>query len=259
MITDSQNTESKVVTINNCGINSTACCVDGSCPCSSLSFALENIMNNTIINITSESVVLNTTTSIGSGNLHNTTITGNGATIMCNNSGGVYCESCSDIIIEGITWDQCGDPNKQNTMEGVYLSVAHNIKIEKCIFRGSQVCALGIYQASSNIIVRNTTFSYSVIKSLNDYECSGLNITVNNANASITILDSSFMGNRHINSSYNPNGLSVKVLGNSESLLSLTISRTVFVSNSGGAYILIQTRGVAKGGARGGICPPITK
>ena len=34
-------------------------------------------------------------------------ITGNGATIMCNNSGGVYCESCSDAIIEGITWDEC--------------------------------------------------------------------------------------------------------------------------------------------------------
>ena len=42
---------------------------------------------------------------------HNITITGNGAIIMCNNSGGMYCKSCSDVIIEGITWDQCGDPN----------------------------------------------------------------------------------------------------------------------------------------------------
>jgi len=30
---------------------------------------------------------------MGSGNLHNITITGNGATIMCNNSGGVYTVS----------------------------------------------------------------------------------------------------------------------------------------------------------------------
>ena len=224
MITASQQAESKVVTANNHGVNSTACCVDGSCPCSSLSFALENINNNTIINITSESVVLNTTTPIGSGNLHNITITGNGATIMCNNSGDVYCESCSDIIIEGITWDmQCGDPNKQNKMAEIYLAVVHNIKIERCIFRGSQVCALDIYQASSNIAVRNTTFSYNFIKRLVDYECSGLKIIANNDNVSITILNSSFVGNRHINSSYNPYGLSVHVSGNPESHLSLTI------------------------------------
>ncbi|XP_065915104.1 uncharacterized protein [Dysidea avara] len=246
MITAIQQAESKVVTINNHGINSTACCVDGSCPCSSLSFALENINNNTIINITSESVVLNTTTPIG--NLHNITITSNGATIMCNNSGGVYCESCSDVIIEGITWDQCGDPNKEDTMAGVYLAVAHNIKIERCIFRGSQVCALYILnQASSNITVRNTNFSYNVITRLVDYECGGL--TVNYTNVNITILDSSFVGNRHNNSSYNTYGLWLFVkaiaIGNPESHLSLTISRTVFVSNSGGASISVQTAFVA--------------
>ena len=242
MIIASQQAESKVVTINNHGINNTACCVDGSCPCSSLPLALENIMNNTIINITSESV-LNTTTLLGSGNLHNITITGNGATIMCNNSGGVYCESCSDVIIEGITWDQCGDPNKQNTMAGIYLAVAHNIKIERCTFKGSQVCALGICQASSNIIVRNTNFFYNVIKG--PYKCGGLKITTHNENVSITILNSSFVGNRQISSSYSLYGLYVKVSGNPESHLNLTISRTVFVSNSGGAYILVQTAFVA--------------
>ena len=246
MIIASQQAESKVVTIKNHGINSTTCCVEGSCPCSSLSFALENTMNNTIINITSESVPLNTTTSIGSGNLHNITITGNGATIMCNNSGGVYCGSCSDVIIEGITWDQCGDPNKQDKMAGIYLAVAHNIKIERCIFRGSQVCALDIYQASSNVTVRNTNFSYNVITRLVDYQCSGLKITTNNTNVSITVLDSSFMGNRHISSSYNLYGLLVKAIAiGTESHLSLTISRTVFVSNSGGAHIFVQTAFVA--------------
>ena len=53
------------------------------------------------------------------------------------------------------------------------------------------------------------------------------------------------MGNRHINSSYNPYGLSVHVSGNPESHLSLTIIRTVFVSNSGGAYIFVQTAFIA--------------
>ena len=131
-------------------------------------------------------------------------------------------------------------------MAGIYLAVAHNIKIERCIFRGSQVCALDIYQASSNITVRNTNFSYNFITRLVDYQCIGLKITTNNANVSITVLDSSFMGNRHISSSYNLYGLLVKAIAiGTESHLSLTISRTVFVSNSGRAYIFVQTAFVA--------------
>jgi len=100
-----------------------------------LSFALENIANHTIINITSESVTLNTTIPIGSGNLHNLTITGNGATIMCNNSGGVYCMSCSDVIIEGITWDKCGDPNKEDTVAAFILLLLMISKYKNVIFR----------------------------------------------------------------------------------------------------------------------------
>jgi len=97
--------DSKVVTVNNDGDDSVECCVNGTCPCGSLYYALQHLRSNSIVNITSESVTLNTTTPIGS--LNNITITGNGATIICYNSGGVYCESCSDVIIEGITWDQC--------------------------------------------------------------------------------------------------------------------------------------------------------
>ena len=109
-------------------------------------------------------------------------------------------------------------------MAGIYLAVAHNIKIERCIFRGSQVCALDIYQASSNVTVRNTNFSYNFITRLVDYQCIGLKITTNNANVSITVLDSNFMGNRHISSSYNLYGLLVKAIAiGTESHLSLTI------------------------------------
>jgi len=247
MIIASQHANTKMVTINNHGVKTTACCVDGLCSCSSLSFALENTMNHTIINITSESVTLNTTTPIGSGNLNNITITGNGATILCNNSGGVYCESCSDVIIERITWDQCGDPNKEDTVAGVYFAFAHNIKIQNCILQRSKVCALVINQASSNITIRNSNFLENVIRGRDDDECSGLKIGNTIANTSITISDSSFVGNRHINSSYTSYGLFVKVIGNPESHahLTLSISQTVFVSNSAGANIYIQTYSVA--------------
>jgi len=251
MITASQHADSKVVTINNHGRNSTVCCLDGLCPCSSLFFALENIMNHTIINITSQSVTLNTTIRIGLGNLHNLTIIGNGATIMCNNSGGVYCESCSDVIIEGITWDQCGDPNKEDTVAGVYFAAAHNIKIERCTLQRSQVCALAINQASLSIIVRNITFFYNVIKRPIHKECSGLKITTKNTNtnASITILDSRFEGNRHINGSYISYGLFVNVGSNLDTTelhhFNLTISRTRFLSNSVGSNVFVRATFVA--------------
>ncbi|XP_065919072.1 uncharacterized protein [Dysidea avara] len=242
MITASQHTESTVVTINNHGNYSTTCCVDGSCPCSSLSFALENLKSNSIVHITSESVTLNTITPMGSGNLHNITITGNGATVKCNNSGSVYCKSCSDVIIEGITWEQCGDPNKEETVAGLYFAGAHNITIEGCTYHGSQVCALGISQVSSNIIIRNTNFSSNIIKKQPITDgCSGLLIyAANHANSSITILDSSFVGNGYFgHNNYSSYGLFVFVLP--ESYPSLTINRTRFLSNSGGAYIYVLT------------------
>ena len=47
-----------VITVNNNGSDSTNCCVNGICPCSSLSSALHNVSDNTVINITSESVTL---------------------------------------------------------------------------------------------------------------------------------------------------------------------------------------------------------
>ncbi|XP_065892222.1 uncharacterized protein [Dysidea avara] len=112
---------SKVITVGNTSIE---CCMNGTCLCASLHYALQNLENDSIINITSESVTLHTTTPIGSGNLHNITITGNGATIMCNNSGGVYCESCSDLIIEGITWDQC---SMSHILRASSINITHSV------------------------------------------------------------------------------------------------------------------------------------
>ena len=60
-------THSNVITVNSRnGNDNTECCVRGECPCSSLSTALLNIKNYTIINITSESVALDNATTIRS-------------------------------------------------------------------------------------------------------------------------------------------------------------------------------------------------
>ena len=84
------------------------CCMEGECPCSSLSTALHSMTSNTVIIITSQSVMLYSKVTMESGHLTNITVTGNGATVMCNNSGIVEFDCCSNAIVEGITWDQCG-------------------------------------------------------------------------------------------------------------------------------------------------------
>ena len=158
IILTSQSVHSKVITVSsNNGNDSTECCVKGECACSSLSTALLNISNNTIINITSESVALNNTATMGSSKLTNIAITGSNVTIMCNNSGSVYCESCDDVRIEGITWDRCGDPNGTN-IAGVTFNGISNISVVNCTFQYSQLPALVLLEVSDNVIIQGCNF-----------------------------------------------------------------------------------------------------
>ena len=141
-----------VITVNNNGNNTTNCCVYGTCPCSSLSPALCDVSDNTVINITSELVTLHDIVGMGSGNLNNITITGNGATIMCNNTGGVYCESCSDITIMGITWYQCGH-NDSTAL--AFINLSSGVLIQDCTF---QNCPVYISNATGTILIKESNF-----------------------------------------------------------------------------------------------------
>ena len=222
--------------------------MNGTCPCGSLCYALQNLTSNSIINITSESVTLNTTTPIGSGNLQNITITGNGATIMCNNSGGVYCESCSDVIIEGITWDQCGDPNKDNVVAGIHFTDIHNFKIERCFLQGFKICAVSLDPGYGEIIVKSTIFQFNVMeKSANSFDGSGLKIHPETTNTSILISNSTFNGNGYFDNLHNQSYYGLYVEATDDTLLyfSLTISKTKFLSNSGGACVYIDAANLA--------------
>ena len=139
----SQLAHSKVITINIISGNSSVeCCTEEGCMCASFSIALQYINSNNTINITSSSVVLEESIKLGSnhtsgsGNLTNITITGSDVTIMCNYKGSVYCESCSNVKIEGITWDGCGDPNGTN-IAGVTFNDTSSISLVNYIFQYS--------------------------------------------------------------------------------------------------------------------------
>ena len=170
-----------VITVNNNGSDNDKCCVNGTCPCSSLLSALHKVSNNTVINITSESVNLRDIVGMGSGNLNNITITGNGATIMCNNTGGVYCQSCSNIIIMGITWYQCGHNGSNNPITALaFTKVSSGITILDCVFLSSSGCPVYIQNASRSIFIMKSYFVANASSiAHDDIFCAGLHITSN--------------------------------------------------------------------------------
>ena len=175
-----------VITVNNNGDNSTNCCVYGTCPCSSLTSALHDVSDNTVINITSESVTLHDIVGMGSGNLSNIIITGNGATIMCNNTGGVYCESCSDITIMGITWCQCG---RNDSTALAFINLSSEILIQDCTF---QNCPVYIQNSKGNVLIKESRFIIGVL----DFSCkysTGLYISYD-AKIIVVISNSNFDG-----------------------------------------------------------------
>ena len=172
-----------VITVNNNGDNSTKCCKKGKCPCTSLSSALHDVSDNTVINITSESITLHDIVRMGSGNLNNITITGNGATIMCNNTGGVYCESCSDITIKGITWYQCGRNDPFRALGFFSLSV--QILVQDCTF---QNCPVYIQRARGDIVIKESNFITDTFRFSCNYSTGlyisydgGINVAINNS------------------------------------------------------------------------------
>ena len=135
LIITSQHVRSKVITINtNGGSDNTTCCVDGECNCSSLSTSLTNTTNNTVINITSESVTLEEHIVMGSGD--NITIIGNGVTIMCDYSGSVELtcnKMCTNIVFEGITWGKCGGPTHK--LKALALNSVADVLLRNCVFQ----------------------------------------------------------------------------------------------------------------------------
>ena len=217
-----------IIVNSNNGSDSTECCVNGTCTCSSLSTALLNIDNNTIINITSESVALNNTTTMGSGKLTNITITGSNVTIMCNNSGSVYCESCDDVMIEGITWDTCGDPYGTN-IAGVTFNGTSNISLVNCTFQHSQLSAVSLLEVSENVLIQDCNFLSNIqnnVGVLNITRVSSFQFS-NNSNIIMTII-----GGYFYNSYSGIPPLNIYIVNNSSvSNCSVLIKRTTFISN----------------------------
>ena len=228
------------ITVNNNG-SSDCCCKECNCPCNSLSSALHYVQDHTVINITSKVVSLNDIVEMGSDifiNLNNITIIGNNATIMCNNTGGVYCESCSNITIVGITWYQCGRNDSMHPITqtpALNFTTVSNVTIQKCIFLSSSGCPVYINNAKESITI---TESYFVNNTFNraqySYCCAGLYIYYTKTNFNVLIISSGFYGNGCRNTSWCFH-YGVIILGNE--LVKTFIETTEFSNNSRGLYL----------------------
>ena len=220
---------SKVINVNSDdGNDSTECCINGRCPCSSLYTALQNITNNTIINIISKSIALHDTTTMGSGKLTNITITGSNVTIMCNNSGSVYCESCDNVSIEGITWDRCGDPNGTN-VAGVTFNGTSNILLVNCTFQHSQIKAVRLLKASNSMNISQCNF----LSNKGNINCGALSISSGSVFV-LVISDSYFYDNGFYSDAYSSQILNVvDYVRSGSTTWNVTITNTIFFTNMG--------------------------
>ena len=230
----------RVITVNNDGIDSDECCGNGTCPCRSLSRALQNLTSHAIINITSASVSLGNVTQMGTGPINNITITGNDITIRCNNVGAIYCASCSDITIEGITFDHCGH-YPQFVGGGLGFINVRNVTIKNCTFQNSTPCAVTLNNANGNITIKMNNF-ISNLGDIDSLHCSGLGIFYGH-HISTIILD----GNNFYNNGYP--GPNLPHTGNLFSAfigplsfayptsIDMVIRNTAFVNNTLGLFV----------------------
>ena len=258
----------KEITVNTDG-NDTEDCLEGDYPCSSLGYVLNHLQSNDCVNITSNSVPL--TTIVELHNLNAITIRGQGNIIvMCNNTGGVSCNNCSNVVIEGITWDGCGDPTAQNSTGGITFTSVTNASIINCILQNSKVCALhlhmiaGIINITGTQVINNANYDTVIcVDGQSGPHCftsmhgssGGLYIEESSEEAGVYISNCTFKRNGQFGNIYNldikdienyasVDCAAIKVVhSNNTIVMRVTIEHTSFFSNRGndGGAVIINT------------------
>ena len=227
----SQLIHGKVITIDTSnGSNSTECCVDGNCTCASLSIALRNISSDTTVNIVSQTVLLEDNVTIGSDPTNNLSIHGSNTVIMCNGSGSLCCDLCSNVTIRGITWDECGSLSGNGTA-GLTFQHASNFQLINNTFHYSLI---SISKAYGNFTVKHCSFllhkksmsNALSIKTLSLMQSNDLYLHISESNFSSSI------GN--VTGMHNGNARAVSVIS-SYGNVEVYLTNTSFISNDNGA------------------------
>ena len=219
--------------------------------CPSFEAALKILENNTIINITTNVVLLQSIVHLNQ--LNNIAIVGqNMTTVECNDSGVLNCSSCSNVTIRGIMWNKCGGTYMETDNEdfdtvftyhypGIIFSKCSNIIIQHCVFQNSTSSAVYLSEVSGVISFDHVQFLFngprSFIRSTVENVTTGLTIIQPANIRSITNLNISITRCIFSNNNIVPNRLSDSsvLLVHSNSIfsnLNTFISETAFISNS---------------------------
>ena len=201
----------RTVEVNNETGNDTQGCLEGGQPCYSLDFALCNFQSYDCVSVTSNIVSLSTV--IERNDINVITIKGQGnTTVMCSNNSRITFRNFSNVVIEGITWDGCGD-TKIIVNGGINFERITNLSIRNCTLQFSKSRALTIWSVSGFIemidtqVIFNANYDpiYCHPDQFGEFRChtkdsvvtGGVRIQESSGQANVTIINCIFYHNGH--------------------------------------------------------------
>ena len=260
----------RTIEVNNATGNDTQYCLEGGQPCYSLDYTLYSIQSYDCVNITSNALPL--TKVVELNDINAITITGQGNTsVMCSNNSRMTFKNFSNVVIEGITWDGCGDP-KNIVNGGINFEKIVNLSIRNCTFQFSKSRALTIWTISGFIemldtrVIFNANYDpiychpdhYGIFRcNTEDFNATGgVRIQESTAQTNVTIVNCIFDHNGHFGGVINTENKSNVTYGgeiadgagllfnnNNDFEVNLLIENSIFSSNRGrtGAGANIKT------------------
>ena len=220
-----------MVTVNSNGTSSIFCCLFGFCTCNSFSNALFHIQNNTMINIISPVVSLDTLMHIQRKS--NITITSkDGTKVICSGVGSLVFSACSDVTIEAVTWDHCGDMKYPNVAGvGFYDSIS-NISIINCTFQQFTLCATVYVEIQTgDIKVVNSKFIFNAISSASVCHIYSTLLVTSSGDINIVIYNSMFYLNGNSSQGSGISNGSLFIVLRNQITQSVLIKNSSFISN----------------------------
>ena len=215
----------------NCSSNNTIL----RCLCSSFQSALNHVENNSVVYILTNSVTLQSKVVVDC--LHNISIVGaDSSTVECDNTGCLQFESCSNLSIENVVWNNCSCRNDA-LPAGISIQKSENLHLQNCKHQNSLSTAVYLENVCGTINFDHVSFQSNRKDALsNTTSTAGLEINNVGDNChyntlSISISNSLFSNNRNIkglNCAY-AGALQIHVHGLNH--LNITIGNTSFTDN----------------------------
>ena len=226
--------------------NNSDCCVsESTCKFNSLQSALNCInQSHTVVTILSSKVMLILPAIVTSCN-HVKIVVLPYTTVSCKNQSYVLFQSSHNIVIESITWENCGVRDNAYFSQLIFYDKCSNITVTNSIFQNSSSVGVSFIDVSGDIIVQGSIFKYNA----GNQQAGGMLVSTStgsvNAYLHLVINMSSFYSN---NVSSCPDlqcggGLYVSIANGSVSNASLQIEGSNFTSHNvnGIGGILIRT------------------